>query len=149
MKNKALHLVLELEQTRENEVAREFGQARSQLDMQERRLEGLTNYRTDYLHQANNKAQQGIGSASFGRYHAFVGKLDEGINQQQQSLQQMQSHVEQLRQRWLSQQQRRKAIELLIDKREKALEKKRSRQEQVTADEYAMQGFLRRKDVNK
>ncbi|RUO39042.1 flagellar export protein FliJ [Aliidiomarina taiwanensis] len=145
MQNKALLMVLELEQSREEKLAREFGQARSQLDMQQRRLEGLTSYRTDYLHQANNKAQQGIGSASFGRYHAFVGKLDEGINQQQQSLQKMQSQVEQLRQNWLSQQQRRKAIEHLIDKREQAAEKKRSRQEQVTADEYAMQGFLRRK----
>src|SRR5690554_666778 len=145
MKNKALDMVLELEQSREEEITREFAQARSQLDMQERRLEGLTRYRTDYLHQANERAQQGIGSASFGRYHAFVGKLDEGISQQQQSLQQMQDHVEQLRQKWLSQQQRRKAIELLIEKRKQEAAKKRSRQEQATADEFAMQGFLRRK----
>ncbi|HLV47498.1 MAG TPA: flagellar export protein FliJ [Aliidiomarina sp.] len=145
MKDNALKMVLELEQKREDECARDFGQARSQLTMQERRLEGLTTYRMDYLQQANDKAQQGIGSASFGRYHAFVGKLDVGISQQQDNLKRMQTHVEQLRLNWLAQQKRRKAIEHLLQKRAKEAEKIRARQEQRTSDEFAMQGFLRRK----
>lgn len=145
MKDNALKMVLELEQKREDECARDFGQARSQLTMQERRLEGLTTYRMDYLQQANDKAQQGIGSASFGRYHAFVGKLDVGISQQQDNLKRMQTHVEQLRLNWLAQQKRRKAIEHLLQKRAKEAEKIRTRHEQRTSDEFAMQGFLRRK----
>jgi|SRR5690554_1306348 len=144
MRDDALKMVFELEQKREDECARDFGQARTQLTMQERRLEGLTNYRTDYLQQANSKAQQGIGSASFGHYHAFVGKLDVGITQQQDNLKRMQTHVEELRLRWLAQQQRRKALEYLLNKRVLAAERKRNSQEQRTADEFAMQGFLRR-----
>lgn len=144
MRDDALKMVFELEQKREDECARDFGQARTQLTMQERRLEGLTNYRTDYLQQANDKAQQGMGSASFGRYHAFVGKLDVGITQQQDNLKRMQAHVEELRLRWLAQQQRRKALEHLLNKRLQEQERKRNSQEQRTADEFAMQGFLRR-----
>lgn len=144
MKDSALKMVLELEQKREDECARDFGQARSQLTIQERRLEGLTTYRTEYLHQANDKAQNGMGSASFGRYHAFVGKLDVGITQQQENLKRMQTHVEDLRLRWLAQQQRRKAIEYLLAKRFKAVERLKNSQEQRNSDEFAMQGFLRR-----
>ncbi len=144
MKDNALKMVLELEQKREDDCAREFGQSRSQLTMQERRLEGLTAYRTDYLQQANDKAQQGMGSASFGRYHAFVGKLDVGITQQHENLKRMQARVEEFRLAWLAQQQRRKAIEHLLQKRADEAERVRNRQEQRTSDEFAMQGFLRR-----
>lgn len=144
MKDRALQMVLELEQQREDECAREFAQARSQLTLQERRLAGLTAYRTEYLQQANEKAQQGMGSASFGRYHAFVGKLDVGIHQQHEQLQRIQQQVEAVRLRWLAQQQRRKALEHLLKKRAEAAKKVKNRQEQLVADEFAMQNFLRR-----
>ncbi|WP_113908314.1 flagellar export protein FliJ [Aliidiomarina celeris] len=144
MKANALTLVLELEQKREDEAAREFGQAKSQLSMQQRRLDGLVQYRQDYLQQANDRARQGMGSTSFGQYHAFVGKLDDGISQQQAQLQRVIEHVERLRQNWLSQQQRRKAVQHLLEKQHQQAEKLKSRQEQRTSDEFAMQGFLRR-----
>lgn len=149
MQLKALRMVLELEQGREDEYAREFAQARSQLNLSERRLAGLTSYRMDYLRQANERAKTGIGSANFGHYHAFVGKLDTGIVQQQERLQKTQAQVAQIKSRWLSQQQRRKAIENLIEQRQAELEKKKARQEQLTSDEFAMQGFLRRKNTKR
>ena len=144
MRNNALKLVLEMEQRKEREAAQEFGNARHQFTLQQRRLDGLTHYRQDYLNQANARAQQGLGSSTFGQYHAFVGKLDEGIGQQQKQLERIRSHVEQLRQKWLSQQQRRKAVEMLIEKREAEASQLRARQEQRTSDEFAMQGFLRK-----
>jgi len=44
----------------------------------------------------------------------------------------------------MAQQQRRKAVEMLIQKREQETNQLRARQEQRTSDEFAMQGFLRR-----
>lgn len=148
MRQNALQLVLDMENRKEQKAAQEFGRAKTQLDMQNRRLNGLTSYRKDYLNQANNRAQGGVGSSTFGQYHAFVGKLDEGIEQQQTQLTKMAEHVEGLRQNWLKQQQRRKAIEILLEKKIQAADKIRARQEQTNSDEFAMQGFLRRAKEN-
>ncbi|RTE85457.1 MULTISPECIES: flagellar export protein FliJ [Gammaproteobacteria] len=144
MRQNSLELVLEMEQRKEQKAAQEFGTAKNQLEMQRRRLAGLTSYRQDYLNQANQKAQGGLGSAAFGQYHAFVGKLDEGIEQQRSQLERIASHVESLRQAWMQRQQRRKAVEMLLEKRIEEANRKRERQEQKTSDEFAMQGFLRR-----
>ncbi|MCC5854631.1 MAG: flagellar export protein FliJ [Idiomarina sp.] len=144
MKLESLRMVLDLEQRREDEAAREFGRVRHQFSLQERRLSGLETYRSEYLTQANQRATVGMGSVSFGHYHAFVGKLDVGISQQREALYRLEKELEEVRQHWLHRQQRRKAIEFLLEQREQEIDKVRRRQEQRNSDEFAMQGFLRR-----
>lgn len=144
MPNKSLQLVLELEQRKEDQAVVRFSQARQQCDMQRRRLSGLENYRVEYLNSALERGSGGLQSMQFGHYHAFIGKLDEGIAQQRIKLSRLEQVVEQRRQQWQQCQQRRKSVELVIQKQQQAADLKRQRQEQKTADEFAMQGFMRR-----
>lgn len=144
MQDKSLHLVLEMEQRREEQFALRMQQARQQCEYQRKRLQGLENYRTEYLNGALCKGQDGLQSMRFGHYHAFIGKLDEGIGQQRVKLQRLEAVVEERKQQWLEKQQRRKAIEQLIEKKRIEAAQKQARIEQKNADEYAMQGFMRR-----
>jgi flagellar FliJ protein len=144
MNSKALHLVLDMEKKKEDQAAVMLQQARQQHMLQARRLEGLENYRTEYLNNALQMGKDGLQSMRFGHYHAFVGKLDIGIEQQRDKLNRLEKVVAQRQQLWLEKQQRRKSIEHLLEKHEQSLAHKRHRQEQATADEYAMQGFMRR-----
>ena len=144
MEDKSLQLVLELEKKREDQAAMRFSQARQQCDMQQKRLHGLENYRTEYLNSALERGKGGLQSMRFGHYHAFIGKLDEGIAQQRIKLQRLEQVVSERQQQWQEKQQRRKAVEHLIDKKAHELMLKRNRIEQSNADEYATQGFMRR-----
>lgn len=144
MQDKSLHLVLELEQRREEQFAMRMQQARQQCEYQRQRLQGLESYRTEYLNNALSMGQNGLQSLRFGHYHAFIGKLDDGIGQQRIKLQRLEQVVEERKQQWLEKQQRRKAIEQLIEKKHQEAQLKQQRNEQKTADEYAMHGVLRR-----
>ena len=144
MNKDTLQLVLELEKRKEDQAAVTLQQARHQHDLQRRRLQGLEQYRLEYLNSALARGKDGLQSMRFGHYHAFVGKLDVGIGQQREKLQRLEQVVTQRQQLWQEKQQRRKAIEHLMEKQRKALELKRQRLEQKTADDYATQGFMRR-----
>ncbi|RUO24509.1 flagellar export protein FliJ [Aliidiomarina minuta] len=145
MNLKALLLVRDMEKKREDQAAVSLQQARQQHDLQHRRLQGLEQYRLEYLNSAQERGKGGLQSMRFGHYHAFVGKLDTGIQQQRGNLQRLQQVVEQRQKLWMEKQQRRKAIDNLIEKHEKEIDVKRQKQEQKTSDEYAMQGFMRRR----
>ncbi|MCC5880450.1 MAG: flagellar export protein FliJ [Idiomarina sp.] len=144
MHDKSLQLVLELERKREDQAAMRFSQARQQCDLQQKRLAGLETYRTEYLNSALERGKDGLQSMRFGHYHAFIGKLDEGIAQQRIKLQRLEQVVTERQQHWQEKQQRRKAVEHLIDKKHQEAELRRHRIEQSNADEFATQGFMRR-----
>ena len=144
MHNNSLQLVLEMERRREDQFAQRMHQARQQCDFQRKRLQGLENYRVEYLNNAVSMGQNGLQSLRFGHYHAFIGKLDEGIGQQRIKLQRLEQVVEDRQQQWLEKQQRRKAIEKKKKKKHHETQLRHQRSEQRTADEYAIQGVLRR-----
>lgn len=144
MQNKSLQLVLEMERRREDQFAQRMHQARQQCEYQRKRLQGLENYRIEYLNNAVSMGRNGLQSLRFGHYHAFIGKLDEGIGQQRIKLQRLEQVVDDRQKQWLEKQQRRKAIEQLIDKKHHETQLRHQRNEQKNADEYAMQGVLRR-----
>lgn len=144
MQDKSLTLVLDLEKRREDQAAVRLQQARQQCDMQRRRLAGLEQYRVEYLNSALERGQNGLQSMRFGHYHAFIGKLDEGIGQQRTKLQRLEQVVSDRQQQWIEKQQRRKAIEHLLEKKRQQGLLVQQRREQKNADEYATQGFMRR-----
>lgn len=148
MQQKSLHLVLDMERRREEQFAVRMQQARQQCEYQRKRLQGLESYRTEYLNNALNLGQNGLQSMRFGHYHAFIGKLDEGIGQQRIKLQRLEQVVQERQQQWLEKQQRRKAVEQLIEQKQREVNLKQQRTEQRNADEYALQGFMRRARAN-
>ena len=110
---KQMHMLLELEQRREDQAAGNYAQVQQQVNDEKMRLEGLSQYRLDYLTQLQQRGNQGIVSQQFGQYHAFVGKLDEGVEQLHHSVIRLQKVADQRKQQWLAQ-RRKESIQHLI-----------------------------------
>ncbi len=72
------------------------------------------------------------------QYHAFINKLEQAATQQYEGVLQVRQALEQRREEWLAAQQRRKAVELLLEKQASREQQKAQRQEQKMLDEYAM-----------
>lgn len=146
---KQMQMLLELEQRREDEAAGNYAQVQQQVDEQKRRLEGLSQYRLDYLRQLQQRGNQGMVSRQFGQYHAFVGKLDEGVEQLHHSLVRLQQVANQRKQQWLAQRRKKESIQHLIDEQQRREALTRARKEQKNLDDFSSQRFIREMKLRK
>ncbi|MBT42648.1 MAG: flagellar export protein FliJ [Idiomarina sp.] len=140
---KQMHMLLELEQRREDQAAGNYAQVQQQVNDEKMRLEGLSQYRLDYLTQLQQRGNQGIVSQQFGQYHAFVGKLDEGVEQLHHSVIRLQKVADQRKQQWLAQRRKKESIQHLITEQQKREATARARKEQKNLDDFSSQRFIR------
>jgi len=146
--NKQLELVAEWEKDKEQKVARDFQLAQQHADLNRQKLASLEQYKQDYLLQTQQKSSTGVNGQKLVQLQLFVGKLDKACQQQATVVQQTLLVAEQRKQIWVKQQSKRKAIELLIEKRRAEAALKEQRQEQGLADELSNMRFLRQKQSN-
>jgi flagellar protein FliJ len=139
-----LEMVAELERKKEQKLVRNFQLAQQHAQNNKQKLTGLEQYRLDYLRQAQNKAKQGMASASYGQHQQFIAKLDKACEQQTKVVSNAMLVSDQRRNQWLQQQNKRKAVEMLLAKQQKALEIRLAKQEQQMLDELALQRFVRK-----
>lgn len=92
----------------------------------------------DHHQQWTDCGLQGISPQQNTQYHAFINKLEQAATQQYEGVLQVRQALEQRREEWLAAQQRRKAVELLLEKQASREQQKAQRQEQKMLDEYAM-----------
>lgn len=142
-----LVMVARLEREKEDKLAREFQLAQQNLDQNKQKMQGIENYRMEYLTQMRNEASQGIGINSYGHFQQFITKLEEAIKQQSEVIRTAFQVVNQRKQLWLDQQQKRKAVDMLIEKHKLAARVKADRAEQALSDEVAMQKFFQSRKV--
>jgi len=143
-KLKQLYMVAKVEQDREQQCALNYQQANAHLQANQQKLSGLERYRLEYLHSIRVKAQQGLAALSLSQHHQFVGKLDKACEQQVQIINNAVLVVNQRKQQWLAQQQKRKAILHLITIKEKQVLVKEAKLEQKMFDEIAIQRASRK-----
>ncbi|MBC3764996.1 flagellar export protein FliJ [Neptunicella marina] len=143
MADKQLQQVLRWEQDKEDRLARDFQQAQQHWQLQRSKLSGLENYRLDYLRQLQQKGTQGLKALSFGQHQAFIGKLDKACEEQNKIIAKAQMVAEQRKGQWLQQQKKRKAVEMLLDKKRQIQTLHEARQEQKLLDEVSLQRFIR------
>ena len=98
----------------------------------------LNQYRQIYHQQWTDRGLQGITPQQNSQYHAFINKLEQAATQQYEGVLQVRQALELRREEWLAAQQRRKAVELLLEKQASREQQKAQRQEQKMLDEYAM-----------
>lgn len=138
-----LQLLVKVQKEKEEKLQAYFVQAQQFLQTCNDRYRGLADYRTDYIRQTQQRGAAGVHARQFNQYLNFVSKLDTALEQQNLQIQQAQRVVDQRRNAWLTMQQKRKAIELLIDKELTASAQRQARQEQKMLDEIATQQFFR------
>jgi flagellar FliJ protein len=96
------------------------------------------------MKRLSQRAEQGLDSATYSHYHAFIAKLDTASEQVEIAAKQAKALVEQSRSLWLKQRQKLKAVESLRDKRLEKIAVAAQRSEQKMFDEIATQQYIRR-----
>jgi flagellar FliJ protein len=139
-----LQIVTDWERQKEEKTVQDFRLAEQFAQQNKKKLSGLENYRLDYLREAQSRAKQGVGSVTFGQHQQFIGKLDKACELQMHSLNQSLVVADQRRMLWLQQQRKRKAVEMLLHKQQKAQIKREDRLEQILLDEMSLQKFIRK-----
>lgn len=147
MADKALHLVLDQHKKHEQTASLEFAQAQQQLAEFRKQFANLQNYRNQYLQQMHDKGASGLYADSFGHYQKFVAKLEAAMVQQQQALPQVMNQVDVKKRNWIAMQNKRKAVESLIAKRELAAQVKANKLEQKMLDEFANFQFYKKQQT--
>lgn len=138
-----LQMVAKWEAEKEEKAASDFQQAQAYVQQNQERLDGLMQYRLDYFKKMQEKGANGFEAISFSHHQSFISKLDKACAQQQQIIQDASKAAEQRKLQWLEQQKKRKAVEMLLDKKNAEKQARLDRHEQNMMDEFALQKFLR------
>lgn len=141
---KQLQTLLKFEQNKEEQAANTLRNAEHDYQQNLVRLQSVSDYRLEYMSRLSQRSMQGIDSATYNHYHAFISKLDYASEQVKVAMHQAKALVEQSKQLWIQQKQKVQAVEMLTDKRNQALMKLENKKEQSMFDEVATQQFLRR-----
>lgn len=138
-------MLIKIQQEREEKLQALFVKAQQFYVQAEQKYQGLANYRTEYIQQSQQQGSAGLQSRQYNQFVNFIAKLDQAIAQQGRAVQQAKAAAEQRKQSWLAMQQKRKALELLVQRNDAAELQKQLRLEQKNADEYASQQFMRQR----
>ena len=144
MADNQLQLVADWEREKERKCAQDFQLAQQHAQMNKQKLDSLEQYRLDYLRQTQQRASGGLEAKSFNQHLSFIGKLDKACQEQTKIHSQALLVADQRKSLWLQQQRKRKAVELLIDKKHQQQLARENRLEQQALDEIALQKFIRR-----
>ena len=144
MAQSQLQVVADWERRKEQKLVQVFQLAQQFAQDHKQKLSGLENYRLDYLRQAQQRAKEGVGSVTFGQHQQFIGKLEKACEMQMNTLSQAKRVADQRHMQWLAQQRKRKAVEMLLDKQNKAKLKRADKLEQIMLDELSLQKFMRK-----
>ena len=142
---KQLNTLHRYEQGKEKSASQALQTAEFEYQQNIERLKSVTDYRLEYMKRLNARSLEGIDSATFSHFHAFIAKLDNAAEQVDIAIMQSKSMVEKRKKQWLAQRQKIQAVELLLDKKRSALETKANKLEQKMFDEIATQQFVRRR----
>lgn len=80
----ALDTLIELAQRASDDAAKRLGAALKDVDDAEQKLKMLLGYRDDYAQRLDQAQMAGITPFAYANFVAFVGKLDNAINGQQE-----------------------------------------------------------------
>lgn len=141
---KQLDTILKYELDNEQRCADQLKIAENEYQQNVSRLQGVGEYRLEYMKRLSQRAEVGLDSATYSHYHAFIAKLDVAAEQVEIAMNQAKALAEQSRTIWLKQRQKVQAVELLREQRLKKMALAEERLEQKMFDEIATQQYIRR-----
>lgn len=144
MAMKQLNTLLKFEQDKSDRCAEQLKLAENEYQQNITRLQGVSDYRLEYMKRLSQRAEYGVDSATYSHYHAFIAKLDQASAQVEIAMHQAKALAKQSKELWLKQRKKVKAVELLRNKRLEKMSLAAQRAEQKMFDEIATQQFIRR-----
>lgn len=144
MSTKQLDILLKFERDKEQKLIQELQKAELEHQQNMQRLSSVGDYRLEYMKRLEQRSLEGIDSATYNHFHAFINKLDNAAEQVQMAVTQAKSLVEKQKSLWMLQRQKVQAVEKLKKNQMIKLNIQQQRQEQKMFDEIATQQFIRR-----
>ncbi|MCB1955042.1 MAG: flagellar export protein FliJ [Rhodocyclaceae bacterium] len=144
--NFPLQKLLDLAQERTDDAARRLGELIGAEKEDGRKLSLLREYRDEYQARFMEAARLGIGPDEWRNFSAFIGKLDEAIEQQEKIVEAARGRTAAGQQAWLSERNRMKAFDTLSQRHQKQVLRKEARKDQQMTDEHAAKRGRDRED---
>jgi flagellar FliJ protein len=142
---KQLDILIKFEKEKESQAAQKLKTAELEHQQNITRLTGVSDYRLEYMKRLSQRATEGIDSATYTHYHAFIAKLDNASEQVRIAMVQAKALSEQYKDLWMKQRQKVKAVEHLRDKQLRKIARVADINEQKMFDEISNQQFIRRR----
>ncbi|GHE80849.1 flagellar export protein FliJ [Thalassotalea profundi] len=139
-----LNILYKYEYDKERKAAQQLQIAEQDYQQNLLRLQNVGDYRLEYMRRLDQRSLEGIDSATYRHFHAFIAKLDNAAEQVEIAIKQAKALVEQRKSQWLTQRQKVKAVEHLQQQKIKVQEKINNKREQNMLDEFSTQQYVRR-----
>lgn len=140
-----LSTVLRVAEVKEAKVAKQFGRLQEQLLYEQKKLEQLLNYETEYQESAKPAAGRPVTVRRLQQMSQFLTQLTQAVHQQQQQVDNINKHCESLRDVWVEAHQHTQTMQQLLDRYRQEEQRQEEKQEQQDADEVNTQQFIRGK----
>lgn len=135
--NFPLQRLLDLAHDRTDDAARRLGELIGAEKEDDRKLELLRQYRSEYQERFMEAARQGMGPDAWRNFSAFLARLDEAIEQQERIVEAARGRTVAGQQAWLAERNRLKAFDTLSRRHDKVQQRKEAQREQRLTDEHA------------
>lgn len=139
-----LDTVLKLALDAEEQASLQLRSAQMVLQKCQQQLSALQQYRLDYMKQMEQQQGQVISASNYHQFHQFIRQIDEAITKQHFAVNESDKQRQIGQQVWQVKQQKRKAVELLLERKAHKRQLAELKQEQKMIDEFASQQFFRK-----
>ena len=133
----ALETLIELAQRDSDDAAKRLGAALKGVEEAEQKLQMLLGYRDDYANRLDQAQMAGITPFAYANFVAFVGKLDNAINGQQEVLKHAKYKSELERSAWQESERKRLSYRTLNDRAAAEALKIENKRDQKMMDDHA------------
>ena len=141
----ALETLIELAQRASDDAAKRLGAALKGVEEAEQKLKMLLGYRDDYAQRLDQAQMAGITPFAYANFVAFVGKLDNAINGQQEVLKHAKYKSELEKTAWQESERKRLSYRTLNERAAaEALQLENKRDQKMMDDHAARGAFYKR-----
>ena len=133
----ALETLIELAQRASDDAAKRLGAALKNVDDAEQKLKMLLGYRDDYAQRLDQAQMAGITPFAYANFVAFVGKLDNAINGQQEVVKHAKYKSDLEKSAWQESERKRLSYRTLNDRAAAEALKVENKRDQKMMDDHA------------
>jgi flagellar FliJ protein len=133
----ALETLIELAQRDSDDAAKRLGAALKAVEEAEQKLQMLLGYRDDYANRLDQAQMNGITPFAYANFVAFVGKLDNAINGQQEVLKHATYKSDLEKAAWQESERKRLSYRTLNDRAAAEALKAENKRDQKMMDDHA------------
>ena len=134
-RSERLSVVLGLAERQKEAADRYLAESQQRLQHAETQLIQLQDYMLEYQQQFTQAGQRGLTTDQLRQHQAFIGRLEQAMRQQHETIRVARQQLEQVKQYWQSVYARYKGIQKLTDKAVYSEQAVRDKREQQAIDE--------------